>query len=95
MVKVMMCLSLYAAIHVAMVSTQNQLLIRQSAAGYADLAQLGTNTVSTGMACRECERGYTPNSIKSDCVLIPPSYLTWSHGWSIVILILTRTRNVP
>ena len=27
--------------------------------------------------------------MKTECVLIQPSYLTWSHGWSIVILILT------
>ena len=49
----------------------------------------GTNAVSTGLACRECERGYTPNDMKTECALIQPSYLMWSHGWAVVILILT------
>ena len=46
------------------------------------------NTVSTGTACQVCDRGYIPNDLKSECVLIQPSYLTWSHGWAIVILLL-------
>ena len=49
----------------------------------------GDNSVSTGLNCTECERGYAPNAMKTECVLIQPSYLTWLHGWSIVIIILT------
>ena len=49
----------------------------------------GDSSVSTGVVCTQCERGYTPNEEKTECVLIEPSYLTWSHGWSIVIIILT------
>ena len=49
----------------------------------------GSNTVSTGIACTVCDLGYTPNQQRTKCVLIEPSYLTWSHGWSIAILILT------
>ena len=49
----------------------------------------GSNSVSTGLECTTCERGYTPNEMKTECVLIQPSYLTWSHAWSIVIIILT------
>ena len=51
----------------------------------------GTNAVSTGLLCVECERGYTPNESKTECVLIQPTYLMWSHWWSIIILILTCT----
>ena len=49
----------------------------------------GDNVVSTGLVCIHCERGYSPNEMKTECVLIEPSYLTWSHGWSIVVIILT------
>ena len=48
----------------------------------------GDNTVSTGTVCQACDRGYIPNDLKTECVLIQPSYLTWSHAWSIVILLL-------
>ena len=48
----------------------------------------GTQTVSKGLECVVCKRGYTPNESRTECILIPPSYLTWSHGWSIIILIL-------
>ena len=48
----------------------------------------GHNTVSMGTVCQVCERGYAPNDLKTECVLIPSSYLTWSHGWSIAILLL-------
>ncbi len=46
------------------------------------------NTVSTGTACKTCGRGYIPNDLKSECEIIQTSYLTWSHGLSIVILLL-------
>ena len=49
----------------------------------------GFNSVSTGIACTKCDLGYTPNKQRTECVLIEPSYLTWSHGWSIATLILT------
>ena len=49
----------------------------------------GTHDISKGLECIKCERGYIPNESKTECMLIPPSYLTWSHGWSIAILILT------
>ena len=49
----------------------------------------GTNSVSTGIACMECERGHTPSESKTECTLIVPSHLTWFHGWSIVTIILT------
>ena len=48
----------------------------------------GDNTVSTGTVCEVCDRGYIPNDLKTECVFIQPSYLTWSDGWSIVILSL-------
>ena len=50
---------------------------------------LGTNTVSSGLACIECERGYIPNEGKSECIAIEPSYLKWTHWWSYVIIVLT------
>ena len=46
------------------------------------------DTVSTGTTCEACGRGYIPNDLKSECEEIQPSYLTWSHGLSIVILLL-------
>ena len=49
----------------------------------------GTTTVSTGVSCMTCDLGYTPNEQRTECVLIEPSYLTWSDGWSIAVLILT------
>ena len=48
----------------------------------------GTHDVSKGLECVKCERGYIPNESRTECVLILPSYLTWSHGWSIVTIIL-------
>ena len=36
-----------------------------------------------------CERGHIPNESRTECVLVPPSYLMWSHWLSVVILILT------
>ena len=49
----------------------------------------GNNEVSTGLACTTCALGYTPNENNTECIFIEPSYLTWSHGWSIAIIILT------
>ena len=51
----------------------------------------GMRDVSVGLTCTECKQGYMPNERKTECVLIPVSYLSWSHGWSIIILILTCT----
>ena len=48
---------------------------------------LGYRHVSTGDRCTECERGFAPNKNKTECVLIPFTFLTWSHAWSIVIII--------
>lgn len=47
----------------------------------------GNRFVSTGERCTECERGYAPNANKTECVLIPLTFLTWSHAWSIIIMI--------
>ena len=49
----------------------------------------GTHDVSKGLECVKCERGYIPNKSRTECVLIPPSFLTWSHWWSIVTIMLT------
>ncbi len=48
----------------------------------------GTHDISKGLECVKCERGYIPNESRTECILISPSYLTWSHGWSIVTIIL-------
>ena len=48
----------------------------------------GTHDVSEGLECVMCERGYIPNESRTECVFISPSYLMWSHGWSIVTIIL-------
>ena len=49
----------------------------------------GANMVSNGTVCTSCALGYAPNEHRTECVLIQPSYLTWFHGWSIAILLLT------
>ena len=49
----------------------------------------GDNVVSSGLACVECGLGETPNDMKTECVEIQPTYLSWSHWWSIFVLILT------
>ena len=49
---------------------------------------LGTNAISTGLACIECEHGYVPNESKTECIAVQPSYLRWSDWLSYVILIL-------
>ena len=49
----------------------------------------GDNVVSTGLECIVCEQGFAANSMKTHCIPIEPSYLTWSNGWSIFIIILT------
>ena len=66
----------------------------QSIAGQAECCWIcrpcpRTLQVSTGLECRDCEQGYGPNDQRTDCVLNPVTFLTWSHGWSIVTLILT------
>ncbi len=47
---------------------------------------LGNRHVSTGDVCVECERGFAPNVNKTVCDLIPLTFLTWSHVWSIFIM---------
>ena len=47
------------------------------------------NAVSTGLACVECGLGETPNDLRTECVEIQPTYLTWSDWWSIIIVLLT------
>lgn len=49
----------------------------------------GVNVISNGFNCTKCKTGYAANDLKNECVLIQPSYLTWSHGWSSMIIILT------
>lgn len=50
---------------------------------------LGDRLVSTGLFCSECEEGFKPNENKTECLEIPPTFLTWSNPWSIVILLIT------
>ena len=64
-------------------------IVKQAACCWECRPCLGTNAISTGLACIECERGYIPNESKTECIVVQPSYLEWSHWWSIVILILT------
>ncbi len=47
---------------------------------------LGNRHVSTGDMCVECDRGFAPNANKTVCELIPLTFLTWSHVWSILIM---------
>ena len=49
----------------------------------------GDSVVSTGLSCVECGLGEAPNNLKTECVTIQPTYLSWSHWWSIVVLLLT------
>lgn len=49
---------------------------------------LGNRHVSTGEKCRECEQGYAPNTNMTQCELIPLTFLTWSHAWSIIIMVV-------
>ena len=55
---------------------------------------IGIRVVSTGLVCTECELGYLPNANKTECVLIPPSFLTWSSAWAILILIFTTIGSI-
>ena len=50
---------------------------------------LGDRLVSTGLSCSECQQGFKPNHNKTTCLEIPPTFLTWSNPWSIVILFIT------
>ena len=45
--------------------------------------------VSKGLECIECALNHTPNEMKTECIPIQPSYLMWSSGWSIFIVLLT------
>ena len=55
---------------------------------------IGIRVVSTGLVCRECELGYLPNANRTECILIPPTFLTWSSVWSILILIVTSIGSI-
>ena len=66
---------------------------RQSIAGQSECCWIclpcsGSREVSKGLTCQTCKQGYKPNERRTECIQIPISYLTWSHGWSIVTLIL-------
>ncbi len=61
----------------------------QAACCWECRACLGTNAISTGLACIECEQGYIPNENKTECIAVQPSYLRWTDWLSFVILILT------
>ena len=67
---------------------------QQSIAGQSECCWIctpcpGRRDVSRGRNCETCPQGYKPNERRTECVVIPISFLTWSHGWSVVILILT------
>lgn len=51
------------------------------------------NTVVDGRRCMQCDvavgPGFQPNENRTECVLIPLTYLSWSEPWSIVTIILT------
>ena len=55
---------------------------------------IGIRVVSTGLVCRECLLGYLPNANKTECVLIPPTFLTWSSVWSILILLVISVGSI-
>ena len=55
---------------------------------------IGIRVVSTGLVCTECDLGYLPNANKTQCILIPPTFLTWSSVWSILILIVTSVGSI-
>ena len=66
----------------------------QSIAGQAECCWVcrpcrGAREFSNGRTCQTCPQGEMPNERRTGCVLIPISFLTWSHAWSIVILLLT------
>ena len=66
----------------------------QSIAGQAECCWVcrrcqDANEFSNGLRCQRCEQGYMPNERRTGCVLIPITFLTWSHAWSIVTTILT------
>ena len=48
----------------------------------------GTNQISNRTDCQECKKGYIPNEEKSECILIEPTFISWSHPFSIIIIIL-------
>ena len=52
------------------------------------IACKGSNQVSNRIYCQECKQGYIPNEEKSKCILIEPTFISWSHPFSIIIIIL-------
>ena len=66
----------------------------QSIAGQAECCWVcrlcrGPREFSDGCGCQRCKQGYMPNERRTGCVLIPLTFLTWTHAWSIVTAILT------
>ena len=55
---------------------------------------IGIRVVSTGLVCTKCELGFLPNANRTVCIRIPPTYLTWSDGWSIAILLITSIGSI-
>ena len=55
---------------------------------------IGIRVVSTGLVCMECEMGFLPNANRTECIRIPPTFLTWSSPWSIVILLVTSIGSI-
>ena len=55
---------------------------------------IGIRVVSTGLVCMECELGFLPNANRTECIRIPPTFLTWSSPWSIVILLVTSIGSI-
>ena len=49
----------------------------------------GTNQVSDGIECRECNPGFRPNKDRTNCTYIQPTFLTWSDPLAIVTIILS------
>lgn len=44
--------------------------------------------VSDGLKCVTCQEGFSPDSNKTNCLENPLSFLSWSHPFTIVILLL-------
>jgi hypothetical protein len=55
---------------------------------------IGVRVVSTGLVCTECELGFLPNANRTACLRIPPTFLTWSNVWAILILLVTSVGSI-
>ena len=67
---------------------QKQFVIQQSACCWKCIPCKGANQISNGSECRECAEGYAPNMGRSECIFIEPTFISWSHPLSIIIIIL-------